>query len=158
MDRNGQRPPPAYQQYAASRLADRNFKSMTAIERGVLHTTELECWANTCVPANPSDLARVLGLEVAEVQAGLSERVMVHFQVCGDVLVHPELEAYRAMLTKRKAAMSAGGKQTAATINKRREAVRHPDSLADREADSPLDKTRPVQIKPASREALNFRV
>jgi len=146
---NGRRPAPAYQEYAASRLADRLYKAMSAPERGVFYSMRLECWVNGCVPALKRDLARVLGLEIDEVQRGLTTRVLAHFEERhaddGRMLICPELETYREELDRRHQRQSEGGKQTAAAINKRRQADKLADSLPDSQADSSLVKTRTEQ-------------
>jgi len=107
------RAPPAFQLYAADRLADRNFKLMTLAERGMQLTLECECWINGFVPSDRSDLARVLGLEVAEVQSALTERVMRCFAVSDGVITSPELTAYRKKLDEYHRKKSAGGRKGA---------------------------------------------
>jgi hypothetical protein len=149
---NGRRAPPAYQEYAASRLADRIYKAMSAAERGVFYSMRLECWANRALPSIKRDLARVLGLDMSEVQQGLTKRVLAHFEEReteddGRMLICPELEAYRQELERRHQKQSEGGKQTAATINKRRQAERQADGSPDGLADSSLDKTRTDQSR-----------
>jgi len=121
------RAPPAFQMYAASRLADRDFRSAAAVERGVLHSMELECWVNGTIPRDPRALARVLGLDAAEVQAGLTQRVLRHFQprhddLEGEVLVHPELDAYRAKLDTQYENRADAGRRNIARVNERKRA------------------------------------
>ena len=105
------RPPPAFQMYSSDRLADRQFKMMSLGERGLLHTLELECWSNGSVPAEFRALARIMGLEEAEIKAALSERVLVRFTRSGDDLISPELEAYRQKLDEHFRKKSEGGKK-----------------------------------------------
>ena len=129
--------PPAYQEYAANLLADRGFRSMSAIERGVLHSIRLECWVNECVPSDPAALARVLGLDGAEVAAGLTSRVLRYLarkESPESVLVCPQLDAYRAQLDERRAKLSDGGRRGAEHTNQVRRdrsvyrTSGHPDS------------------------------
>ena len=108
---NGRRPPPAFQMYSADRLADRQFKLMTLAERGLLHTLELEMWVNGTVPGDTAAMARVLGLDAAEVQAALSGRVLAHFTRSGDNLTSPDLEAYREKLEDHHRRKSEAGKK-----------------------------------------------
>jgi hypothetical protein len=71
------REPPAFQEYPASILAERNFRLMSLPERGLLFTIRLECWVNGSVPSLPDELAKYLGLNPTDVdkkiqgQAGL---------------------------------------------------------------------------------------
>lgn len=43
---------PAYQEYAATILAQLSFRTMTLQERGLLYTMRLECWVNMRLPQN----------------------------------------------------------------------------------------------------------
>lgn len=145
---HARRAPPAFQMYAPDRLADRNFKAMSVAERGLLHTMELECWVNDCVPSDLCELGRVLGIEKAEVEAALTDRVMRFFErvetpVCA--IVSPELLAYRAKLDDRHAKMSAGGRQTQEGRKKpnhhpAKEPASHPDNHPAKEPASPLSR------------------
>ena len=97
---------PAYQEYAATILAQLPFRTMTLQDRGLLYTMRLECWVNVRLPHNHNDLAKVLGLPVAEVVDGF--------------LVSPELDNYRAHLIERKVKQSHGGKLGSAITNNKR--------------------------------------
>jgi len=116
---------PAYQEYAATILAQLPFRTMTLQDRGLLYTMRLECWVNVRLPNNHNDLAKVLGLPVAEVAASFAA-VMPFFEVVDGFIVSPELEDYRTHLVERKTKQSEGGKRGSAITNgkrKRREKV-----------------------------------
>lgn len=110
---------PAYQEYAASLLAQLPFRAMMLQDRGLLYTMRLECWVNIRLPSNPSDLAKVLGLPVAEVTSSIAA-VMPFFAVVNDFIICPELENYRVHLAERKRKQSQGGKFGSAITNSRR--------------------------------------
>jgi len=110
---------PAYQEYAATILAQLPFRTMMLQDRGLLYTMRLECWVNVRLPNNHSDLAKVLGLSVAEV-AGSLAAVMPFFEVADGFIVSPELENYRAHLADRKSKQSHGGKRGSAITNGKR--------------------------------------
>jgi uncharacterized protein YdaU (DUF1376 family) len=110
---------PAYQEYAATILAQLPFRTMTLQERGLLYTMRLECWVNVRLPRNHNDLAKVLGLSVAEVENSLAA-VMLFFDVEEGFVVCPELENYRAHLADRKTKQSEGGKIGSAITNRNR--------------------------------------
>lgn len=110
---------PAYQEYAATILAQLPFRTMTLQDRGLLYTMRLECWVNVRLPHNHNDLARVLGLPVAEVFESLAA-VMHFFDVVDGFLVSPELDNYRAHLIERKVKQSNGGKLGSAMTNSKR--------------------------------------
>ena len=110
---------PAYQEYAATILAQLPFRTMTLQERGLLYTMKLECWVNVRLPHNHNDLAKVLGLPVAEVAASLAA-VMSFFEVVDGFIISPELENYRAHLADRKSKQSQGGKRGSTITNGKR--------------------------------------
>jgi hypothetical protein len=110
---------PAYQEYAATILAQLPFRTMTLQDRGLLYTMKLECWVNVRLPHSHSDLAKVLGLTVAEV-AGSLAAVMPFFEVVDGFIISPELENYRAHLEERKSKQSHGGKRGSAITNGKR--------------------------------------
>lgn len=110
---------PAYQEYAATMLAQIPFRTMTLQDRGLLYTLRMECWVNMRLPHSHSDLAKVLGLTVAEV-AGSLAAVMPFFEVAGGFIISPELENYRAHLEERKSKQSHGGKRGSAITNGKR--------------------------------------
>ena len=110
---------PAYQEYAATMLSRIPFRTMTLQDRGLLYTMRMECWVNVRLPNNHSDLAKVLGLSVAEV-AGSLAAVMPFFEVVDGFIISPELENYRAHLADRKSKQSHGGKRGSAITNGKR--------------------------------------
>lgn len=110
---------PAYQEYAATILAQLSFRTMTLQDRGLLYTMRLECWVNVRLPNDHSNLAKVLGLPVAEVTGSLAA-VMPFFEVIDGFIISPELENYRAHLADRKSKQSHGGKRGSAITNGKR--------------------------------------
>lgn len=102
--------PPAFQCYASNIIADKNFRLMSILERGLWMTMYLECWPNKSIPANPEDLAKYLGFSEIDVQAGLTERVLSFFGKKNNDLICPEHEEYRTKLHKRSEQKSEGGK------------------------------------------------
>ena len=121
---------PAYQEYAATILAQLSFRTMTLQDRGLLYTLRLECWVNVRLPHNHNDLAKVLGLPVAEV-AGSLDAIMPFFDVQDGFIFSPELEDYRAYLDDQKARMASGGKKGAATTNSKRKRPAKPVGIGD---------------------------
>jgi uncharacterized protein YdaU (DUF1376 family) len=111
------RKPPAYQEYAATILADRNFRLMTLAERGLFFSMRLECWQNGEVPAIDNDLAKYLGYEVSEIKIALTSRVKSFFMLNDSSFNSPELEDYRQHLDERKTKQSEGGRRGAAIVN-----------------------------------------
>jgi len=97
-------------------LSDVRFRLMTLQEKGLLYIMRLECWVNRGLPDNPSILAKVLGLDPAEVKAALPA-VMPFFAVENGLIFSPELEAYRAHLEQARIRMIEGGKRGADKTN-----------------------------------------
>ena len=118
---------PAYQEYAATILAQLPFRTMSLQDRGLLYTIKLECWVNVRLPNNHNDLAKVLGLSGAEV-AGALAAMMPFFEVVDGFIISPELENYRAHLSERKSKQSQGGKRGSTITNGKRN---HPAKAVD---------------------------
>lgn len=110
------RQPPAYQEYAATMLANMTYRLMSLAERGLMDTIRRECWVNGGLPANPGPLAKVLHCDQAEVEAALPA-VMSFFAVECGLIVCPELEHYRNHLAEARERQAAGGRRSA---NKRK--------------------------------------
>ena len=123
------RPAPAYQEYAASMLADYNFRALSLGERGALYTLRLECWVNKRVPADLNTLAKAFGLPRDEL-AGYLPALDPFFKTEDGWLFSTELNDYRAYLEAVRDARSQGGKKGAAKTN----AQRHGPSSDDRDA------------------------
>lgn len=102
--------PPAFQEYASDMLANRDFRSMSLPERGLLFTMRLECWVSVSVPADPVLLAKMLGFPPEDVRAALTPAVQAFFADNEGDLFSPDLEAYRAGQLDRKARQSEGGR------------------------------------------------
>jgi hypothetical protein len=113
---------PAFQEYAAAMLSRLPFRTMTLQDRGLLYTMRLECWVNVRLPINHGELAKVLGLPVAEVTASLPA-VMPFFEVTEGFIISPELEDYREHLNERRHKQSQGGKRGSAITNGKRSAT-----------------------------------
>lgn len=111
------REPPAYQEYAATMLANKNFRLMSLEERGLFFTMRLECWENKEVPAVASDLAKYLGYDFSAIQNALTPRVKSFFMQNDGGFFSPELENYRCHLAQRKTRQSEGGKRGADKVN-----------------------------------------
>lgn len=114
------RNPPAYQEYAASMLAKREFRIMSLAERGLLYTLRMECWENGSVPASTTELARYLGVEINEIKSLLTERVKMFFYEDSGSLSCSELDDYKKHLQERRDKQKNGGKKGAAIANAKR--------------------------------------
>ena len=87
---------------------------MSLAERGLLATMRWYCWANDTIPSEPEALARVLGLDVPEVRAALSERVLGLFERSSDDpkrLHCPELSDQMKRLLERSASLAETGRR-----------------------------------------------
>lgn len=102
-------PPPAFQEYAANKLADLSFQEMSLEERGLLCTIRFQLWVSRVLPSDPSRLARVLHLAQADVSRCLTPRLMHYLRIESDTLRCPELDEYREDLERRRLAQSKGG-------------------------------------------------
>lgn len=103
------RPPPAYQEYASDLLADRNYRSMSLVERGLLHTLRLELWVVPTLPGNISDLADLLRIPVEEIEKSFTRRVGAFFEITEHAITCPELDRQKAKLERKRQRQSEGG-------------------------------------------------
>lgn len=118
---------PAYQEYAASMLANVQFRMLSLAERGLLYTMRLECWVNHVLPENPVTLAKVIGFDATEVSQALPA-VMPLFKSQDGMITCPELDDYRAHLLGIRERQSAGGKLGADQTNGKRTSSRQSNS------------------------------
>jgi hypothetical protein len=111
------RKPPAYQEYAATILANRHFRLMTLEERGLLYTLRLECWENKQAPVSSGDLAKYTGCDIDAIEKALTDKVKTFFVEESGWFLSPELEDYRKHLADQKKKQSQGGKRGSAITN-----------------------------------------
>jgi hypothetical protein len=114
------RKPPAFQEYASSIIASRQFRLMTLAERGLYYTLRLECWVNVKAPSSLKDLAKYLGFDISEIEASLTENVKSLFIDENGSFSCPELDNYRNHLEGIKSLQSEGGKRGSAITNAKR--------------------------------------
>lgn len=107
---NEGRDAPAYQEYAASMMGRIEYRTLSLSHRGLLYTLRLECWVNQRMPIDPIKLAKVLGLDGAEVSKLLPE-LSPFFEVVGEWIYLPDLECYRVKVQDRRNRQSQGGKE-----------------------------------------------
>lgn len=113
------RPPPAYQEYAASTLANVDFRKMSLSARGLLYTLRLETWIETPIPSDVFELSQLLRFDVHELEAALREIRPFLSEDKGQLRV-PELDDYRQHLIDRREKQSAGGKEGARRANQKK--------------------------------------
>lgn len=107
------RPPPCYQEYAASILANNDFRMMSLSSRGLFYTLRLEYWVANPLPADPIKLGKILGFETLAIQTALIELGGLISVEEGHIKM-ADLDDYRAHLAERKQLQSEGGKKGAA--------------------------------------------
>ncbi|MGC2458728.1 MAG: hypothetical protein WA435_12125 [Gallionellaceae bacterium] len=120
---------PAFMLYAFDLMVKQDYRLMTLEERGLLLSMWCECWANPEIPADPDDLATMLG-KPGEVQKALTPRVLAFFEKTKNgTFTSPDIETYRKKVLDQRERMSAGGtkggKKRAENEKKAREASSH---------------------------------
>lgn len=94
-------------------LADENFKLAALAERGLAFTMLLQCWVSDSVPVDRVELAKVLGLTLGEVEAGLTARTLQFFTEHAGRLTRLELADQKAAMMARREEQSRGGRKGA---------------------------------------------
>ncbi len=103
------RPPPAYQEYASDLLIDRNYRSMSLAERGLVHTLRLELWISRTLPGDTTKLAELLRFPLADIESAFTTRVGAFFEITEHAITCPELDRQKAKLERRRQRQSEGG-------------------------------------------------
>lgn len=130
---------PTFQVYAFDLMAKRDYRLMTLAERGLLLTMWCECWANSEIPAEPNELAAMLGKQ-GEVQGALTSKVIAFFErTKPGTFLSPDLETYREYVLDQRERMSKGGSKGG---KKRAEKER-----LSREASSPPSESNQATLK-----------
>ena len=140
------RPAPCYQEYAASMLANVNFRQMPLAARGLLYTLRLECWENHQLPADSKKLSSVLRFDEAEIIAAM-QWLDPFFQTNDGWITSPDLEDYRTHLAGQRKAQSVGGKKGAAKTNAGKSRVPRESVVK-----SSTDQLSPSQNSPVTNE------
>jgi hypothetical protein len=131
-------PPPCYQIYAASTLADRAFRNADLAVRGLIFTMELECWVNHRLPNSATELAKWLGFDAREIAAALP-KAMPYFDVDSEGIYSPRLEKYRVHLNEIRKKQRKGGKKGADMTNEMKQRTKTPSAT---ETESSLTNPR----------------
>lgn len=138
------KPAPAFQCYASNIIAKKEYRLMSLAERGLLTSIYYECWPNKCVPADHNELAKYLHVDVSEIKACLTQRVLSFIEIRGGNIFSPEFEEYRAVLLERNRKKSEGGKKGA---NIRRDKAISGLNIVQNKGkpEAPLSKSKPKQ-------------
>lgn len=110
------RPPPAYQEYAATMLAKFEFRALNLEQRGLLYTLRLECWENKTLPRDVTVLSKVLGQSVSE---SALKAIQPFFKFEDNSITSPELDNYQQALDERREKQRKGGQKGAKVTNSR---------------------------------------
>lgn len=107
-------PLPWFRMFAAHYLADRNFRTISLEERGLILSMLLECWASEDIPKNPNELGQILGVPVDQVKRALTSKALSFFNERGDCYHSSFLDDQRnKFLEARKARIEGGQKGSA---------------------------------------------
>lgn len=136
---------PAFQEYPADYLGNRDWRCLTLAQRGLLQTMRFECWTVGNVPADQEELAQCVGIAVDELAKMLTSKVLQYFNKVGDSYVCEALDNYKAYLVNRREKMveggRKGGKKTQGKVS-----LSHPSSLAQANI-KPLSKAKLSEVK-----------
>ena len=108
--------PPAYQVYPGLAMSTESLRLLRNAELGMLERMDWYCWVNDSIPAAPDDMARALGLQLADVRKDLTPAVLTFFEPAEDDptrLVRPALVRQMERLMQRRIAQAKGGEKGA---------------------------------------------
>lgn len=103
--------PPAFQFYPADFLSDFNVQHMTLEEIGAYWKLVSHCWLEESLPADLSQLARVLGVTRKKMENMWVSVGPCFIAVDGDRLRHARLDKERELQIRRRNRLSEAGKK-----------------------------------------------
>jgi len=104
---------PYFPCYAENIIADRHYRSMSLLERGLWISIYLECWPNISVPKDPVKMAKILGFTPDEITTIPMANIMCFFKEEKGEIISPELNRQREEFKLTREKKSAGGKKGA---------------------------------------------
>lgn len=107
-------PLPWFRMFAANYLADRNFRTISLEERGLILSMLLECWASIDIPKNPTELSQILGVPVDQVRRALTSKALSFFDERGGSYHSRFLDDQRNKFLEERKAKKEGGQKGAA--------------------------------------------
>lgn len=107
-------PLPWFRMFAANYLADRNFRTISLEERGLVLSMLLECWASIDIPKKPDELSQILGVPVDQVKRALTFKALSFFEERGDSYHSSFLDDQRNKFLEVRKARKEGGQKGAA--------------------------------------------
>ena len=125
------RNPPAFQFYSSNYMSAIQYRTMSLSERGLMMSMLCECWVNSYVPSDISQLAKILGYSNDEVSQSLSTNVMHFFFEDNDRIICPELIAYRNKLDERQRLQIEGGKKGALRKKEKEVTSSYPEGIPE---------------------------
>lgn len=105
---------PSFDVYASDLMASEEYALATLHERGLLLTLLNYCWVNGSIPADHSKMARLLQLDIADINNATNDLIQKHLVPSpqdATRLYSPELERQRMIINERRQQMSAGGRR-----------------------------------------------
>ena len=111
-------PLPWFRMFAANYLADRNFRTISLEERGLILSMLLECWASIDIPKKPDELSQILGVPVDQVKRALTSKALSFFDERGDSYHSNFLDDQRNKFLEIRKARIEGGQKGAAIKKK----------------------------------------
>lgn len=105
-------PPPAFQIYPSDLMASEVYMLSSLGERGLLLSMMAYTWVNVTIPSDKGQIARLLGINVDDIERYFGDLIRVHFVPApGDEsrLFERDLERQKQIMSVRRANLSAGG-------------------------------------------------
>lgn len=106
-------PLPWFRVFASHYLADRNFRTASLEERGLVLSMQLECWVCSDIPTDPNELSQILGVPKDQVTRALSPKVLSFFNTRNQSYYSQFLDDQRNEFLDRRKKQSEGGQKGA---------------------------------------------
>ncbi|PPD56795.1 MAG: hypothetical protein CTY10_02440 [Methylotenera sp.] len=140
---------PAFAFYASDMMADKRYRVMSLAQRGLLLSLYAECWVNGSVSSIPSELSKIVGYKVDEIEQCLTKDFKSYFIENENEFTSPAMDKYRdSILADRAKRASNGKKGGEKTQQKIREKLNNLDSSsASSAAKAPRIEKNGIELK-----------
>ena len=119
---------PSFQEYPLDWLGNRDWRSLSLAQKGLVQAMRFECWVSGDVPANVDDLSACVGVSSSELAQILTTKVTRYFTKKGDVFVCESLDKYKSYLIDRREKLSEAGRKGGKKTQSK-PGLSHPSSL-----------------------------
>lgn len=107
-------PLPWFRIFSSHYLSDRDFRTASLEERGLVFSMLLECWSNVDIPSELNELSQILSVPSQQVEHALTPKALSFFKQRGNSYYSEYLDEQRNSFLEKRKKQIEGGKKGAA--------------------------------------------